>query len=102
MTLAEQQAAVVRALVAGGEPPSGFDIAALSATSEALLRKRAGEVAQHDPMLRHWCGDNYRSLFLAWATDRPKVSTHADAAAFRAHLTETGVLVRRRWWQRTR
>ena len=100
MSLAEQQAAVVRALVADGALPTGFDGTDLAATSTTLLRKRAGEVAQHDPMVRYQCGDRYFELFTEWATGRPKVSTHADSAAFAAHLTNLGILTRRRWWQR--
>ncbi|MGW5144987.1 hypothetical protein [Rhodococcus koreensis] len=40
--LADRQAALVRALVASGEPPEGFDRDALDAASKALLRKRSG------------------------------------------------------------
>ena len=40
--LADRQAALVRALVASGEPPEGFDRDALDIASKALLRKRSG------------------------------------------------------------
>ncbi|QSE95824.1 hypothetical protein JWS13_25610 [Rhodococcus pseudokoreensis] len=40
--LADRQAALVRALVASGEPPEGFDRDALETASKALLRKRSG------------------------------------------------------------
>jgi hypothetical protein len=40
--LADRQAALVRALVASGEPPEGFDRDALDTASKALLRKRSG------------------------------------------------------------
>ncbi|ASF10976.1 hypothetical protein NBRGN_062_01900 [Nocardia brasiliensis NBRC 14402] len=84
--LAEQQAALVRALVAGAPVPAGFDRAAVAAAAHALLRKRADEVARRFPMLAQACGPDYRERFLAWADGRPKTSTAADAAAFAAYL----------------
>ncbi len=84
--LAAQQAALVRALVAGGPVPDGFDPADLATTERALLRKRAQEVARRFPMLAYECGDNYQDLYCAWAKDRPKISTLADARAFAEHM----------------
>lgn len=91
MTLAERQAALVRALVAGGEPPPGFDPAALEATSRALLRKRAGEIARADPRLPAACGPEFGRIFAAWAAGRPKTTTASDAAAFARHVVELGL-----------
>ncbi|MFC9550011.1 hypothetical protein ACFTWF_04095 [Rhodococcus sp. NPDC056960] len=90
--LAERQAALVRALVAAGEMPDGFDRDALDIASTALLRKRSGEVGAHLPDVRAACGDRFFALFAAWAEGRPKVSTHADADAFTAHLVSIGEL----------
>ena len=90
--LAERQAALVRALVAAGELPAGFDRDALDTASKALLRKRSGEVGGHLPHVRAALGDRFFALFVAWADGRPKVSTHADAVAFTAHLESTGHL----------
>lgn len=85
-TLAEQQAALVRALVAGDPPPPGFDTADIAATAQALLRKRAAEVARRFPLLAHHCGPDFTARFIAWARTRPKTTTAADAATFaRAH-----------------
>ena len=43
--LAARQAALVAALVSGGEVPDGVDAGRLAVLRRALLRKRAGEVA---------------------------------------------------------
>ncbi|TQC50277.1 hypothetical protein EEB14_04955 [Rhodococcus sp. WS4] len=90
--LADRQTALVRALVAAGEIPSGFDRGAFETVSTALLRKRSGEVGNHIPHVREACGDRFFALFSAWAAGRPKVSTHADAEAFTAHLRSIGEL----------
>ncbi|MGV9712916.1 hypothetical protein ACWDTI_19895 [Gordonia sp. NPDC003424] len=41
--LARRQAELVRALVDGGEPPPGFDEAALAAAAKVLRHKRADQ-----------------------------------------------------------
>ncbi|WP_330184312.1 hypothetical protein OHB26_12345 [Nocardia sp. NBC_01503] len=84
--LAEQQAALVRALVAGASVPAGFDAADISATAHALLHKRADEVARRFPLLAHACGGDFTAKFMEWASSRPKNSTAADAAAFASAL----------------
>ena len=61
--LADRQAALVRALVAAGEGPGGFDRDALDTVSTALLRKRSGEVGDHVPHVREACGDRFFALF---------------------------------------
>ncbi|MFB8008606.1 hypothetical protein [Nocardia sp. NPDC056000] len=95
-TLAEQQAALVRALVAGAAAPPGFDAGDISAAAHALLHKRAEEVAHRFPVLAHNCGQEFTARFMAWARTRPKVSTAADAAAF---ATELGLAPPRRDWR---
>ncbi|QZS53013.1 hypothetical protein COO55_18765 [Rhodococcus opacus] len=90
--LAGRQAALVRALVAGGEPPEGFDRDAIDTASKALLRKRSGEVGAHLPHVRAALGDRFFALFADWAEGTPKGSTHADAEAFTAHLESIGHL----------
>ncbi|BDT89853.1 hypothetical protein [Nocardia cyriacigeorgica] len=84
--LAERQAALVRALVAGEPTPPGFDAAALHVAEAALLRKRAGILAKHSPMLAHAAGPDFEQKFAAWARGRPKVSTEDDIYGFAAHL----------------
>ncbi|MGV9663331.1 hypothetical protein ACWDUL_18120 [Nocardia niigatensis] len=85
-TLAEQQAAVVRALVAGDRPPPGFDADDLAATADGLLHKRAEEVSRRFPVLVQAAGPDFRARYLAWARTRPKTTTSADAAAFARDL----------------
>lgn len=94
--LAEQQAALVRALVAGAEAPAGFDADALAATAHALLHKRADEAARRFPLLAHACGTDFTAEFMAWASTRPKITTAADAAAF---ASELGLPPPRRNWR---
>ncbi|MFI1463847.1 hypothetical protein [Nocardia carnea] len=80
--LAERQAALVRALVAGGPVPPGFDPVTVQATAEALLRKRARETAVHYPALVHATGPDFTARYIDWARGRPKATTVADALAF--------------------
>jgi hypothetical protein len=63
--LAERQAALVAALVAGAPDPPGFDPARLAATRRALLRKRAGEAAKHWPVLAESLGPRWSAAFAA-------------------------------------
>ncbi len=63
--LAERQAALVAALVAGAPDPPGFDPGRLAATRRALLRKRAGEAARHWPVLVASLGPRWSAAFAA-------------------------------------
>ncbi|MEV6556703.1 hypothetical protein AB0M22_13365 [Nocardia sp. NPDC051756] len=83
--LAERQAALVRALVAGSPAPDGFDTDSVAAAARALLHKRAGEVARRFPLLAHACGDDFTARFIDWAADKPKTSTASDATTFAEH-----------------
>ncbi|WP_091639041.1 hypothetical protein [Micromonospora pallida] len=69
--LAARQAALVAALVAGADPPPGFDLRRFGAAREALLRKRAGEVARHWPLLAAGLGHAWPATFVRWAATRP-------------------------------
>jgi hypothetical protein len=70
MTLAQRQADLVAALVAGAPVPPGFDAARVGVAQRALLRKRAGEVARVWPMLAAAGGDDWHRDFSAWAAGR--------------------------------
>ncbi|WBB54044.1 hypothetical protein [Verrucosispora sp. WMMD573] len=70
-SLASRQAELVAALVTGGTPPPGFAPGPLAATRAALLRKRAGEVARHWPLLAAGLGPTWPTVFVEWAADRP-------------------------------
>ncbi|WDZ88179.1 hypothetical protein [Micromonospora cathayae] len=62
---------MVAALVAGASPPAGFDVARVGAARDALLRKRAGHVARHWPLLAAGLGDAWPATFARWAAGRP-------------------------------
>lgn len=99
--LAEQQAALLRAVLAGGEPPPGFDPRMLAVEARALLNKRRRVNAILDPDTAAELGDRYRELFDAWASANPRKAGargHADAEAFRAWALPAPP--RRRWWSR--
>ncbi|MEU4430419.1 hypothetical protein ACH474_31930 [Nocardia rhamnosiphila] len=80
--LADRQAALVRALVAGEPVPAGFDPAAVGAAAHALLHKRAREVAARHPGLVYATGPDFTGRFVEWARNRPKDGTVADALRF--------------------
>lgn len=84
-SLGRQQEQLVRALVAGGPIPPGFDRSAVRATASALLRKRADLVAAQYPWLPPACGPDFTERFRAWADSRPTVSTTDDATGFARH-----------------
>jgi hypothetical protein len=78
MSLADRQAELVAALVAGAPVPPGFDPARLGVAQRALLRKRAGEVARVWPMLAAAAGDRWPEEFAAWAGGRPPQGSLRD------------------------
>jgi hypothetical protein len=80
--LAARQAALVAALVAGGELPAGFDHTRASAARRALLVKRAGEVAKAWPLLAASLGADWPECFIAWAKSRPPRGPRRDGRDF--------------------
>jgi hypothetical protein len=78
--LLEQQRAVVRALVGGGPPPSGFDARRLELTRLSLLRKRARGVASHWPALGAM--PDFEQRFMKWAATREPEPGHDEGLAF--------------------
>jgi hypothetical protein len=93
--LAAEQAALVRALVAGGPVPDGFDPGRVRATAAALARKRAREVASTWPALAADLGEAFTGRFAAYAAGRPPPATGgslADGLAFARHLARHGRL----------
>ena len=81
-SLADRQAALVAALVAGADVPEGFDVSLVRATRLALARKRAGEVAGTWPLLAASYGDAWLTTFGAWAADRPPAGSLRDGWDF--------------------
>jgi len=93
--LAAEQAALVRALLGGGPVPGGFDPGRVAATSAALARKRAREVARAWPVLAADLGESFTGRFLADAARRPppaRGGALADGLAFADALARSGRL----------
>jgi hypothetical protein len=93
--LAAEQAALVQALVGGGPVPGGFDPERVRATSAALGRKRAREVARAWPVLAAELGEDFGGRFLAYAARRPpppRGGALADGPAFARSLGRAGRL----------
>ncbi|GAA2099982.1 hypothetical protein [Actinomadura alba] len=88
--LAAAQERLVRALVAGDEPPPGFDPARIAVAARALLNKRAGEVARAWPRLAAAHGARWPAAFADWAAGTPSRGAWLDGWGFarsrRAHL----------------
>ncbi len=78
--LRQAQGDLVRALVAGGPTPAGFDPARVAATRAALLNKRADAVARAWPALARL--PDFRSRFTAFAAGRAPAGAHADGVTF--------------------
>jgi hypothetical protein len=87
--LAEQQRALVAALVAGGDVPPGFHAAGVLATTAALRRKRAGEVARTWPFLAAAYGPAWPSAFARWAVGRPPNGSLRDGWDFARDAGDT-------------
>ncbi|SCL69835.1 hypothetical protein GA0070606_5208 [Micromonospora citrea] len=90
--LADRQAALVAALVAGAPLPPGFDPAALAAARAALLRKRAGDVARHWPLLAAGLGADWPATFARWAARRPTRGSLRDGWDLARDLRGQGTL----------
>jgi hypothetical protein len=91
-SLADQQAALVAALVAGGELPSGFDERTVGAAREALVRKRAGEVAARWPVLAASLRPQWTVVFGQFAAGRPTAGPLRDGWDLARRLADEGRL----------
>jgi hypothetical protein len=105
--LAGQQAELLRALLAGGETPPGFDGDRVRAEVIVLRNKRKRVTAQIRPDLRAALGDRFAELFDAYATEHPRAEgtrAREDADAFGDWLVERGELkaVKPKPWKRGR
>ncbi|MEV4847400.1 hypothetical protein AB0K20_29805 [Micromonospora matsumotoense] len=90
--LAARQAALVATLVAGAPVPAGFVTDRVDAARAALLRKRAGEVARHWPLLAAGLGDAWWGTFRDWAAGRPTAGSLRDGWDLARELRDRGVL----------
>ena len=108
--LAQQQAELLRALLADGPIPPGFDEQRFAVERRSLLGKRRGVVAMLGPEVANELGDRFRPLFDAYATAHPRAAgsrMREDVANFAEWLRDRGELPpvetpRKRWWQRKR
>lgn len=87
-TLAEQQAALMAALVAQASPPPGFDADRVRAAAAALAFKRARAVLQAWPGLRRSLGETYRARFAAYAEAHPIPAVGGPLADGRAFVRD--------------
>jgi hypothetical protein len=90
--LADRQAALVAALVAGAPVPAGFDAGRVAIARSALLNKRAGEVAHAWPALAAGLGTAWRPRFREWADGRPPRGPLRDGFDFARELARAGAL----------
>lgn len=105
--LAELQARVVAALVAGGEVPGGFDEERMRVQAASLLAKRRAIVARIHPDAAAAAGQGLAAEFAAYARSRatPPPDYRTDAADFAAWLRERGLMEpepvpEKPWWRR--
>lgn len=104
--LAAAQEHLVAALVAGAEPPEGFDRERLRVQAASLVAKRRGIVARLRPDAAMAAGPDLAVEFAAYARARsaPPPGYRADAADFAAWLQARGRMAapapepRRRWF----
>jgi hypothetical protein len=88
--LADLQAALVAALVTGATIPPGFDPTRVRAARNALLRKRAGEVAATWPALRIRFGPQWMDAFGSFAATRPTQGALRDGWDFARFTSARG------------
>ncbi|WP_066371579.1 hypothetical protein [Herbidospora mongoliensis] len=110
--LADQQRALLAALVAGAAPPEGFDAERLRIQAGSLIAKRRGLVAVARPDVVQALGSSFGREFQGYASGRPKPQggSRADAAAFAEWVRSRGLLPeppeapqeqKRHWWRLT-
>ncbi|MFC4058386.1 hypothetical protein ACFOWE_08775 [Planomonospora corallina] len=90
--LARAQAELVAALVAGAQPPPGFDAGRLRIQTASLVAKRRRVVARLRPDLAAALGGDFAREFTAYARSRPKPpgGYRADAGGFAEYLRRSG------------
>ncbi|HEY8371280.1 MAG TPA: hypothetical protein VIL00_00915 [Pseudonocardiaceae bacterium] len=93
--LASRQAELVRALLAGGPVPPGFDPRRVRIEAAALRNKRRRIAERLRPDLADALGNRFVELFDRWAVEHPRrtgVSFHEDLEAFAVWLVAHGHL----------
>jgi hypothetical protein len=107
MSLAQRQAELVAALVAGAPDPPGFSERHLEAARAALLAKRAEEVRRVWPALSAAYGKRWHAVFGEWARSRPPQGALRDGWDFASHHPPEGAAlvelrVKQALWSRSR
>ncbi|GAA2668814.1 MULTISPECIES: hypothetical protein [Actinosynnema] len=108
--LAAAQGELLRALLADGPAPGGFDAERLRVEARSLLNKRRSVVASIRPDVAGELGERFRPLFAEYARGNPRRDgsrMREDAAAFAEWAAARGELAalrasrseRRRWWR---
>lgn len=103
--LATQQGQLLRALLAGGAAPPGFDERHLDTAAITLRHKRGRIVGRLRPDLYDQMGDRFAELFDRYAAEHPKdqnTRARQDADRFGSWLAEHKELPKRRIWDRLR
>ena len=85
---AERQRQLVAALTSQVAPPPGFDARQVQTARQALLAKRAHELAYVWPILTASLGPRLVALFGEFAADRPTQGLRRDGHDFAAWLEE--------------
>ncbi|EME53982.1 hypothetical protein [Amycolatopsis decaplanina] len=91
--LAGRQAELLKALLAGGDAPAGFDADRLRVEANVLRNKQSRLAAYLRPDLAEALGDRFAALFREYATSHPKtdaIRSRAYADAFGAWLVDRG------------
>lgn len=99
--LARGQAELLRALLADGPPPEGFDPARLAVEADALVAKRRRIAETLRPDLVRALAGRFAERFESYARVHPRrtgIGARQDAAEFERWLRERGHLPRRRRW----
>jgi hypothetical protein len=93
--LADQQAALVKAILAGDEPPPDFDAIRLGVAGASLAKKRARAATRAWPGLALDLGGRFRELFAAYAENATlprQGGPLADGRAFASWLADRAEL----------
>ncbi len=101
--LAEQQAELLKALLAGGAAPAGFDADRLRVEATVLRNKQSRLIAYLRPDLAEALGERFAASFREYATSHPKtdaIRARAYADAFGEWAAAKGDVPKRRkrWW----
>ncbi|WP_414937571.1 hypothetical protein [Amycolatopsis sp. cmx-11-51] len=93
--LAGQQAELLKALLAGGDAPAGFEADRLRIEANVLRNKQRRLAAFLRPDLAEALGDRFAALFREYSASHPKTDTiraRAYADEFGAWLVERGAI----------